>query len=184
MADVTDQALRAARGDAAALAGFITSTITDVRRYCAAVVDDQGADDLVQQTYLRAIRALPRYRGDAPAKVWLLGIARHTCIDEIRLRQRRRAVEHVGLIVEPPTKHDLSEAAALNDLVSRLEPDRREAFVLTQVLGFSYEEAAATIGCPVGTVRSRIYRARAELVAALEARRVADNVHLREINRR
>ncbi|HWC36475.1 MAG TPA: sigma-70 family RNA polymerase sigma factor [Mycobacteriales bacterium] len=175
MADVTDQALRAGRGDPAALAGFITATIADVRRYCAVVVDDQGADDLVQQTYLKAIRALPRYRGDAPAKAWLLGIARHTCVDEIRHRQRRRAVEQVGLIVDPPAHGDPFEAEALRDLLSTLEADRREAFVLTQVIGFSYEEAATAIGCPVGTVRSRVYRARADLVTALGAQGVASS---------
>lgn len=53
------------------------------------------------------------------------------------------------------------------DLVDSLDPDRRSAFVLTQVIGLSYEEAAAVVGCPIGTIRSRVARARADLVEAL-----------------
>ncbi len=55
----------------------------------------------------------------------------------------------------------------MTDLVRRLEGDRREAFVLTQLLGLSYAEAAEVAGCPVGTIRSRVARARADLVTAL-----------------
>lgn len=173
MADVTKLAVRAGRGDGAALADFVKSTIADLRRYCAAMVDDQGADDLVQQTYIKAIRALSSYRGEAPAKAWLLGVARHTCIDEIRQRQRRRAVEQPGLIVDPPVTNSPFEQFALQDLIANLVPERREAFVLTQLVGFSYDEAAATIGCPVGTVRSRVYRARADLSAMLNSQAAA-----------
>lgn len=63
---------------------------------------------------------------------------------------------------------DHSERVALDAVLSALAPDRHEAFVLTQVVGLGYHEAAAVVGCPVGTIRSRVARARADLVAALE----------------
>jgi RNA polymerase sigma-70 factor (ECF subfamily) len=62
----------------------------------------------------------------------------------------------------------VGESAAVGDLLARLDADRREAFVLTQVVGMSYAEAAEVAGCPVGTIRSRVARARADLVAALD----------------
>ena len=60
------------------------------------------------------------------------------------------------------------EAVLLRSLVTTLDLDRREAFVLTQLLGLSYAEAAAVCGCPVGTIRSRVARAREDLVAAMD----------------
>jgi RNA polymerase sigma-70 factor (ECF subfamily) len=60
-----------------------------------------------------------------------------------------------------------AEGAVVTDLLARLDPDRREAFVLTQLLGLPYAEAAEVAGCPVGTIRSRVARARADLVDSL-----------------
>ena len=65
----------------------------------------------------------------------------------------------------------MARGAAVTDLLGRLEPDRREAFVLTQLLGLSYAEAAEVAGCPVGTIRSRVSRARGDLVDALDEQR-------------
>ena len=65
------------------------------------------------------------------------------------------------------TADRVGEGAAVTDLLGRLSPDRREAFVLTQLLGLPYAEAAEVAGCPVGTIRSRVARARADLVEAL-----------------
>ena len=61
----------------------------------------------------------------------------------------------------PPAADRVAEGAAVADLLARLDPDRREAFVLTQLLGLPYAEAAEVAGCPVGTIRSRVARARA-----------------------
>ncbi|HEY0509385.1 MAG TPA: sigma factor-like helix-turn-helix DNA-binding protein, partial [Blastococcus sp.] len=63
----------------------------------------------------------------------------------------------------------VAEGAAVTDLLARLDADRREAFVLTQLLGLPYAEAAEVAGCPVGTIRSRVARARADLVDSLAA---------------
>ena len=62
----------------------------------------------------------------------------------------------------------VADGASVTDLLDRLDADRREAFVLTQVVGLSYAEAAEVAGCPVGTIRSRVARARTDLVAALD----------------
>lgn len=167
MRDITDIALRARGGDQAAISDLVRLTIADVRRYCGALVDPDSADDLTQQTYLKAVEALPRYRGEAPAAAWLLSIARHACIDEIRRRQRRRDTETTGLFIDPPMRHDPAERVVIEEAISRLDPERREAFVLTQVLGLSYAEAALATDSPIGTVRSRVFRARADLVEAM-----------------
>jgi RNA polymerase sigma-70 factor, ECF subfamily len=164
--DVTRQALAARDGDRVAFAGFVRQTQGDVWRLCAHLVDPGSADDLTQETYLRAVTAIERFRGDSSAKTWLLTIARRVCADSIRRRtRRRRALLRRGPETEvmPPP----AGAVELQAIMAALTPDRRTAFALTQVLGLSYEEAAEVVGCPIGTIRSRVARARADLLSAL-----------------
>ena len=174
MDEVTRLALEARDGDEAALVGFIRRTQADVWRFVAHLVDRQSADDLTQDVYLRAVPALARFRGDAPAKLWLLAIARRTCADEIRRRTRRRGKVGGELLDIDgarglPTVDDPTGTVDVTDLVDSLEPDRRTAFVLTQVLGLPYDEAARVCGVPIGTIRSRVARARADLLRAAAA---------------
>jgi RNA polymerase sigma-70 factor (ECF subfamily) len=169
--DLTSLARAAGRGDRGALARFVRQTQGDVWRLCAYLVGPDSADDLAQETYLRAIPALGRFRGDAPARVWLLSIARRACAAEINARSRERrlvtrlASTRSGTLGQPPAEPGAQAAA--DELVAALEPDRQAAFVLTQLLGCSYAEAAAVCGCPVGTIRSRIARAREDLDAMI-----------------
>ena len=166
--DVTRQALAARGGDRVAFAGFVRQTQGDVWRLCAHLVDPGSADDLTQETYLRAVTAIGRFRGDSSAKTWLLTIARRVCADSVRRRtRRRRALLRRG--PEPEVVASQSGHVELQEVMATLSPDRRAAFTLTQVLGLSYEEAAEVVACPVGTIRSRVARARADLVAALAA---------------
>jgi RNA polymerase sigma-70 factor, ECF subfamily len=157
-------------GDERALEGFVEGAYEQVWRLCALLVDEQSGDDLAQETFARAIRDVPRFRGDSSARTWLLGIARHVCLDELRVRtRRRRRDELVSRSARPESSTaDASQLVGTTDLVRRLEPDRRTAFVLTQMLGLSYAETAAVCGCPVGTVRSRVARARAALMGMIE----------------
>lgn len=169
MDELTSVARAAARGDRTALTRLVRRTQGDVWRLCAHLVDSGSADDLTQETYLRAIPALGKFRGEAPVRTWLLAIARRACAAEISERTRGRqlaarlAVVPGGTLGQPPAEP--GSLAAVDELLAALEPDRRAAFVLTQLLGCSYAEAAAVCGCPVGTIRSRVARARDDLAA-------------------
>ena len=165
-------AAEAAEGDPLAAAALVRATQSEVWRLCAALGDRQSADDLTQETYLRAFGALHRFEGRSSFRTWLLSIARRVCADAVRTRRRRRFslvrddadLESLAAVADADT---VAEGATVNDLLARLDVDRREAFVLTQLLGLSYAEAADVAGCPVGTIRSRVARARADLVDAL-----------------
>lgn len=169
MKDLTRVARSAARGDQAALDSLVRETQGDVWRLCAHLVDPASADDLAQETYLRAIPALGRFRGDAPVAAWLLIIARRVCAQEIRSRQRAR---HVTASLDGAVR-DAGPQSELMMLLAALEPGRRAAFVLTQMLGCSYAEAAQISGCPVGTIRSRVARARDDVGAMITASETA-----------
>jgi RNA polymerase sigma-70 factor (ECF subfamily) len=167
---LTSLALSARAGDSGALDAFIQSGYEQVWRLCATLVDKQSGDDLTQETFLQAIRALPRFRGDSSARTWLLAIARHTCMDELRGRTRRRRRDDSLLssaLVGQSHLPDVTQEVAVADLLARLEPNRRAAFVLTQSLGLSYDEAARVCECPPGTIRSRVARARSDLLDLL-----------------
>ena len=171
MDELTSLARAAGRGDRAALARFVRETQGDVWRLCAYLVDPAAADDLAQDTYLRAIPALRRFRGDAPVRAWLLSIARRACAAEISARSRdRRLAARLAAVPDAALSQPPAEPgaqAAADELLAALEPGRRAAFVLTQMLGCSYAEAAAVCECPVGTIRSRVARAREDLDALL-----------------
>jgi RNA polymerase sigma-70 factor (ECF subfamily) len=167
---LTRLALAARRGNRSALDRLVESSYDQVWRLCSRLVDEQGADDLTQDTFIRAVRALPGFRGDASARTWLLTIARNACMDELRARSRRRqrdASLMPGGAGRESVAIDAGHALAVTDLLTRLAPERREAFVLTQMLGLSYQEAADICACPLGTIRSRVARARADLVDAM-----------------
>lgn len=170
MEDEPDVARRAAGGEVAAFTALVRAHQADVWRFCAGVVDADSADDLTQETFLRAHRALAGFDGRAALRTWLLGIARHVCTDELRSRvRRRRAAE---LLPRRARAVDPYAEVELSALVQQLPAERREAFVLTQVLGLGYAEAAELCRCPVGTIRSRVARAREQLVDQLaDARR-------------
>jgi RNA polymerase sigma-70 factor (ECF subfamily) len=164
---LTELLLAARDGDRLAFGAFVRRTQADVWGLASHLVARDVAEDVAQDVYLRAWRALPRYRGDAPARAWLLVIARRTCADAVRSRVRRRRLE-ARLDRDAAIAADHAGDVVLHDLLGTLSPDRRTAFVLTQLLGLSYEEAATVCDCPIGTVRSRVARARADLVAVLD----------------
>ncbi|HEV7526591.1 MAG TPA: sigma-70 family RNA polymerase sigma factor [Acidimicrobiia bacterium] len=165
--DDDEQIVRAAvAGDRAALAAFVRSTQDHVWRYCAYLGRGDDVGDLVQETYARALRALPRFEGRTSGRVWLLAIARRVCADAVRSAQRRRALEARWRLERRPAPG--SETISVEMLVDALSPERREAFVLTQVVGLPYAAAAEVCRVPIGTIRSRVARAREDLQASLQ----------------
>src|ERR687894_1761575 len=86
-------ALRARGGDPVAQAALVRATQAEVWRFTAALVDPGSADDLTQETFLRAFKALPGFRGQSSVRTWLLGIARRACADHLRAVVRRRRLD-------------------------------------------------------------------------------------------
>lgn len=169
---ITQLTLAAQRGDEHAATAFIRATSPQLRRVLGNLCDNGLEDDLAQETYLRAFGSLHRYGARSPARLWLLAIARRVAADHVRTAQRRPRTTGVD---DPhwwdSVGHQPSAGPAvdLEHLVAGLEPEPREAFVLTRVAGLSYAEAAEVCDCALGTIRSRVFRARADLVAALRA---------------
>jgi RNA polymerase sigma-70 factor (ECF subfamily) len=143
-----------------------------VMRY---VRDPELAQDITQEAFIKAYRALPRFRGDSAFYTWMYRIAVNTAKNHLA-SQRRRPMD-VELDLQDPEQYDLHaklketdtpEGVTLsNELkksvelaIAALPEDLRTAIILRELEGMSYEEIAQTMECPVGTVRSRIFRAR------------------------
>lgn len=175
-ARVTDLALKAGRGDRAALTEFIRATQDDVWRLIAHLGGPEIADDLTQETYLRVMSALPRFAARSSARTWLLSLARRVWVDNIRhdmARPRKSATQYEDATAGASTGESSatwSEWIDARALIDALPEDRREALILTQVLGYTYEEAAKISGVRVGTIRSRVARARKDLIDGASAR--------------
>jgi RNA polymerase sigma-70 factor, ECF subfamily len=164
-----------------AISRFVSLTQADVWRFIAKLTDATRADDLTQETYLRAWKSLRNFRGESSARTWLLGVAHHVVADHVRSSARRTGLlqrwgfraahsldvgdDNVGSASElgVPGRNDLA------GILTALPSDIRIAFVLTQIIGTSYSETAEICGCPVGTVRSRVFRARELLMTAVAA---------------
>lgn len=170
---ITQLAKAAGRGDQAALSQFIVATQRDVWRTVAYLADPGSADDLTQETFLRAIRSLPRFSGRSTARTWLLSIARRVVVDQFRHNSSRPRTTHVpnldDALGQGRYASRIENVVEIRMLLDGLDAERREAFVLTQVLGLSYAEAAEVGGCPIGTIRSRVARARSDLLQVVNA---------------
>lgn len=170
---VTELALAAGRGDRVALTEFIRSTQDDVWRLLAHLGGRDIADDLTQETYLRVMGALPRFAARSSARTWLLSLARRVWVDNIRhdmARPRKSATEYEDVADTMAAPRDRSSSWSewidVRTLIDALPGERREALILTQVLGYTYDEAAKIAGVRVGTIRSRVARARKDLIEA------------------
>jgi RNA polymerase sigma-70 factor (ECF subfamily) len=137
--------------------------------------DPAEAEDVAQEAFVKAYRAIGSFRGDSAFYTWLYRIAVNTARNTMASRQRRPLDYEADLseseqtAVDSRMRHgDTPEAAALSDeihqtvnrAVEELPEDLRTAIILREIEGLSYEEIAAAMDCPVGTVRSRIFRAR------------------------
>ncbi len=166
---LTSTALKARDGDRVALEGLMRLVQGDVWRLCKYMVDAQSADDLAQDALIKMIGSLHRVTAEHNVRAWTLGIARHTCLDEIRRRQRRRRLQKDYEGTRPVLVSAEDSSLDLRQLIAHIDIDRRDAFVLTQLVGLSYEEVAAICECPIGTVRSRVARARLDIQTLMTA---------------
>jgi RNA polymerase sigma-70 factor (ECF subfamily) len=134
------------------------------------------AEDVAQEAFVKAYRALPQFRGDSAFYTWLYRIAINTAKNALAARERNPvsyeldvhgsddSTDMVGRLKDPETPEGLALTEEIRDTVNHaigeLPEDLRTAIVLRELEGMSYEEIAASMDCPVGTVRSRIFRAR------------------------
>jgi len=125
------------------------------------------AEDVSQDALLAAFRQASSFRGRSSVRSWLYAIAKNAARAFQRSRVRRRAREQA--VVRADAGADPSESWA-RELLARLPEPFREAVLLCDVSGFTYEEAAAAMGCPVKTVSSRLFRARERMAALLKER--------------
>jgi RNA polymerase sigma-70 factor (ECF subfamily) len=128
------------------------------------------ADDLVQETLLRALANIESFQPGTNLQAWLFTILRNLFRSEYR--KRRREVEdtdgsYAESMVSQPEQEGQLEFKELRTALAKLPQDQREALILVGASGFSYEEAAAICGCAIGTIKSRVNRARNRLASEL-----------------
>jgi len=133
--------------------------------------DGVRADDLVQEALTRAFTHINRFTPGTNLKAWLFTIVRNEHYSQLRRRKFEVHGIDTDLLPEPsvPPDHDGKlELRDLNRALSALSPGQRTALILVSASGFSYEEAATICGCAVGTIKSRVARAREMLIQMLE----------------
>jgi RNA polymerase sigma-70 factor (ECF subfamily) len=178
---------RAQRGDRHAFEMLVVKYQRRVERLISRMVRDSGlVEDVAQESFIRAWRALPQFRGDSAFYTWLYRIAVNTAKKALMERKRDPLVNESTLVSpeegEEPSRveNELSDgetpeavlaskeiAATVNAAIDALSDDLRQAIVLREIEGLSYEEIADVMNCPIGTVRSRIFRAREAIATRL-----------------
>lgn len=168
---------RVQRGDKRAFELLVAKYQRKIFRLLSRLIRDPGEiEDVAQEAFIKAYRALPNFRGDSAFYTWLYRIAINTAKNHL-VAQGRRAPTSTETEVEDAERMDdagqlrdvdtpdsmlLSKRVgeAVNRAIDRLPEDLRTAIVLREIEGLSYEEIAESMNCPIGTVRSRIFRAR------------------------
>ena len=156
---------RARQGDLSAFEELVRTFQADVFGFaCHLTRDRTMAEDVTQETFLRAFRFLHGFRGDEKFGSWLFSIARNCSMDA--LRRQRPAFPH-PLEETSGSVADASARAELDAALRSVSTEHREAFLLVEVFGLSYQETADVLGVAVGTVKSRMFRARQALCGAI-----------------
>lgn len=181
-----DQALveRAQRGDQQAFGMLVEKYQRKLGRLLSRMVRDQAeVEDVVQESFIKAYRALPNFRGDSAFYTWLYRIGINTAKNYLVSMGRRPQVsrdieiedaenfedgEDLRTLETPESELMTKEIAkTVNDTMMALPDDLRTAITLRELEGLSYEEIATLMNCPIGTVRSRIFRARETIAEKL-----------------
>jgi RNA polymerase sigma-70 factor, ECF subfamily len=156
-----------------ALQDEMIGCLPNVRAFAISLCGDvDRADDLVQETVLKAWRYLDAFTEGTNLRAWMFTILRHEFISDLR----RRRVTEVSLDAEPgfasvlgvrPEQHGWMDGKDMQRALAMLNPSQREAIILVGAEGFTYDEVAAICNCPVGTIKSRVNRARIRLIESL-----------------
>jgi RNA polymerase sigma-70 factor (ECF subfamily) len=165
MRDPDPRTVQQARaGDLHAFEELVRLYQAEVFRFAWHLTRDRTlAEDVTQDTFLRAFRFIHGYRGAQRFGSWLFAIARNCSMDA--LRKRGTVAEQDGR--EARATPDASTRAELDAALAAVSAEHRDAFLLVEVFGLSYQEAADVLGVAVGTVKSRMFRARRALCAAI-----------------
>lgn len=178
---------RAQQGDSRAFEMLVVKYQRRIERLISRMVRDADlVHDVAQETFIRAYRALPQFRGESAFYTWLYRIAVNTAKKTL-VELKRDPISTDSARVHPGeddetyrTDHELSDgetpeallaskeiAATVNAAIDALSEDLRQAITLREIEGLSYEEIADVMNCPIGTVRSRIFRAREAIASRL-----------------
>ena len=176
---------RVQRGDKAAFDLLVSKYQRKIFRLLSRLIRDQAeVEDIAQEAFIKAYRALPNFRGDSAFYTWLYRIAINTAKNHL-VSQGRRAPTTTEADIEEAETFDDSDhlrdlntpesmllskqvGEAVNRAIDQLPEDLRTAIVLREIEGLSYEEIAESMSCPIGTVRSRIFRAREAIAQELK----------------
>jgi RNA polymerase sigma-70 factor, ECF subfamily len=160
---------KARRGDAPAFVELIRGFDQGFRRLAYRLLGDrQELDDVLQEAYTKAFAALPRFRDDSALQTWLYRIVYNTCLDQLKRRGPQTTALEPELDAPAADPADLvATRSALADALAALAPIERAAVLLVDAEGLSYDDAAAIVGVPAGTIASRLSRGRASLRRSL-----------------
>jgi RNA polymerase sigma-70 factor (ECF subfamily) len=160
----------AASGDAAAFERIVRAVSGHVWRYVVHLIGDPIlTEDVVQEVLLRVHRKLRTLRDPERFVPWLLAMARNAAYDAGRTRKRQQLhLVSDDQIPETRTASDPHLRVEIEDALSHLTHELREALVMVGVIGLSYEEVASALGVPEGTVKSRVFRARKQMMEMLD----------------
>lgn len=178
---------RVKQGDVKAFEMLVVKYQRRIERLIGRMVRDVDlVQDIAQETFIRAYRALPQFRGESAFYTWLYRIAVNTAKKALVELKRDPLVSESALVSHDDgdetsrTENELSDgetpesllaskqvASTVNGAIDALSEDLRQAIVLREIEGLSYEEIASVMNCPIGTVRSRIFRAREAIAERL-----------------
>ncbi len=176
---------QAKNGDLDAFEGIVTLYEKRVYHFILkSLRNPEDAMDISQETFLRVYRSLNLFRGQSSFSTWIFSIASNLCIDFVR-KQKRRGLHIPALSEDSPEMQNLTDerhdpvmhaekretAREIDRALAAVTPDLREIFLLREVAGLSYQEIADALDIELGTVKSRIARARAALAKELRALR-------------
>ena len=157
---------RAQKGDKGAIDALLREHYDTVRAVChRIVINSEDADDATQMALIAIVRALPSFNRRSSFATWIYRIATNAALDELRRTKRRPVpVDHTVLVTTTPESTGAVDVQMLMASALRAIPDDyRVVLVLRHIADLEYEEIAAIVGVPIGTVRSRLARARVQL---------------------